>query len=255
MFNKNDKYTEFVNVYDTFVDSSYQRVTHTSVKKIADSFDWCKVGLPKLSKRSDGTYAIIDGQHRLEAFKLWLSRKKDLSEADKLIECEILTGLTPQEEAYLFAAQDNNKVGVSSIEEFKAAVYANIKTDPFVRMNNICKKHGLEIVAVDSKRAGVRCLRTLREKMIVCGDDYLEYYCQAITKSGWQDNFVAYKDLFVSTFFQLYKNGVKINSLVSELKKWTPKELIFSVQKSNSSLHINATILSRYITERISDVK
>lgn len=58
------------------VDGRYQRpVEEKRVARIVDNFDPRQIGALELSKRKNGTYGIIDGQHRLLALKA-VGRKK-----------------------------------------------------------------------------------------------------------------------------------------------------------------------------------
>jgi len=95
--------------------SDYQRPTNTArVNSIAQSFDEAKLGTLTVSHR-DGRYFVIDGQHRLSAL-----RALQYTHAA----CEILTGLTHEQEAEYFRTQGVDKRALRPLDLFKAGIIA-----------------------------------------------------------------------------------------------------------------------------------
>ena len=95
--------------------SDYQRATKTTqVESIAKNFDKSKLGTLTLSQR-DGKYYIIDGAHRLSAL-----RTLQYTHAV----CEILTGLTHEEEANYFRTQGVDKRDLRPLDLFNAGLIA-----------------------------------------------------------------------------------------------------------------------------------
>jgi hypothetical protein len=76
------------------------------------SFDLAKLGVPEVSKRKDGTYIWLDGQHRAELVRRagWPSQK---------IQCRVHTGLTLAEEALLFLGLNGGRQ-VTALAKFLA---------------------------------------------------------------------------------------------------------------------------------------
>ena len=66
------------------------------VAKLAAGFDLEQIGAPVVSHRG-GWYYLIDGQHRIEALKLWLG-----SWEGQQVQCWCYEGLTEAQEAELF---------------------------------------------------------------------------------------------------------------------------------------------------------
>lgn len=83
--------TRTLNVKDLATDMSYQSpVKEGQVKKIVKNFDEGSIGTIYVNLRKDGTYYIIDGQHRVTALKrLGISTVK----------ANVYEGLTVEEEA------------------------------------------------------------------------------------------------------------------------------------------------------------
>jgi hypothetical protein len=98
------------------VDGKYQRpVAEKRVAKIIDEFDAKLLGTLELSARPNGTYAVIDGQHRYEALKK-LGRKQ--------VPALVHKGLSVKDEADLFARTNMGRKALSPIQRFRAQVFA-----------------------------------------------------------------------------------------------------------------------------------
>jgi hypothetical protein len=73
------------------VDDSYQKpLSKAHVRGIVDKFDPMGIGQIHVSKRSDGSFWVFDGQHRTAAYK---------AKGIKEIDCIVYEGLTSEEEA------------------------------------------------------------------------------------------------------------------------------------------------------------
>lgn len=96
------------------VDRSYQRdINPTRVKQLADHFNPLKVNPAKVSHRN-GAYYIFDGQHTTRVL-VTRNGGKDL-----FIECKIYEGLSKQDEAELFARQNEGTRQVEKNSQMKA---------------------------------------------------------------------------------------------------------------------------------------
>lgn len=84
---------------------------------ILKSFDIDKLQYPTVNLR-DGVYYVVDGQHSLWAYKMWLG-----SWEDQKIQCMVHKGLTEAQEAELFLSL-NNKKSVSVFDKFRVGVNA-----------------------------------------------------------------------------------------------------------------------------------
>lgn len=89
---------------EIYSDPAYQRpVDKNRVKKIVQEFNPAVANPIKVSVR-DGKYWVFDGQHTLTALKVKNGGK------DLMVPCIVYTGLTQEDEAFLFATQ----TGISS---------------------------------------------------------------------------------------------------------------------------------------------
>lgn len=132
-----------VPVESLYVDDRYQRpVDESRIKRMAAHFDEALVGALEVSQRNGtGSYAVFDGQHRLEAAKL---------AGLKNIPCLIHKGLVPEEEATLFVALQRQRKTINPIDRFRARVFTNDETALMVE--EIAEACGYQIA--DSRRPG-----------------------------------------------------------------------------------------------------
>jgi hypothetical protein len=95
-----------------------QRDLNTArVAQLAAAFDVEQMGNLTVSHRG-GWYYLVDGQHRIEALKLWLG-----SWEDQQVQCWTCEGLTEAAEAEPFLAL-NDTLTVGAFAKFKVAVQA-----------------------------------------------------------------------------------------------------------------------------------
>lgn len=106
---------EFIHKSQIKVDTTYQReINISNVRKIAREWDWSLFGIITVGQRSDGSYWVCDGQHRLAA----AMNRSDV----QMVPCEIFQSSGPAEEAGTFIGRNGTHLMVSRIALFKAMV-------------------------------------------------------------------------------------------------------------------------------------
>lgn len=119
----------------SIVTEEYQRVLNMkNVSGIVRDFDPAKLGVLVVSHRPDGTYSILDGQHRLTAL-----RKLGFAAAN----CIVLEGMTIQQEADYFRRQNENKQSLRIADTFNAAVWA--EDEESVTIKGIMDRYGFRL--------------------------------------------------------------------------------------------------------------
>jgi hypothetical protein len=123
-------------VTDLIVDSDVQRdLDQRRVAKIADDLNLEALGVITVSHRENGSYHIVDGQHRVAALK------QAGGDGDKVM-CRVFDGLTVQEEAELFRLL-NNTAKPLAVDLFRVRV---VEGDPAaVDLAHILNDHGWRI--------------------------------------------------------------------------------------------------------------
>lgn len=106
------------------------------VARLAADFDLEQLGTPTVNHR-DGSWYIIDGQHRIEALR-------EIGYGDQQIQCWAYEGLTDVEEAEKFLKL-NDTLTVNALAKFKVGVHAGRAEE--TEIDKIVRSAGLHVAA------------------------------------------------------------------------------------------------------------
>lgn len=107
-----------VTIDQVVIDGTYQRnLSMTWARKIAKDFDPEMFGKPLLARRSDGKYAVIDGQHRIAALRILYPNQSVTFQADLEINAD-----TQTKQAKSFTARNTYVKRTSSGDELRALI-------------------------------------------------------------------------------------------------------------------------------------
>jgi hypothetical protein len=123
------------------------------VDRLAADFDPEQFGSPTVNHRGDAYY-VIDGQHRIEAYKLWLGEGKW---EDQQIQCWCYEGLAEHEEADVFLKL-NDTLAVNAMSKFRVGVQAGRHDESDV--DRIVRAQGLR-VSFDRSEGAISAVGTL----------------------------------------------------------------------------------------------
>lgn len=126
-----------------------RELNQARVDHLAASFDLEQIGVPTVSHR-DGSYWIIDGQHRMEALRA-------CGFHDEKVQCWVYEGLTSEREAELFLKL-NNTLAVAAIPKYRAAVHAGRPVESDI--DRIVRSVGL-VVSKDKIPGAIGAVGTL----------------------------------------------------------------------------------------------
>jgi hypothetical protein len=109
-----------VDIADLHIEHLYQRteINTTAVNDIACNLNLSLVEL-HVSKRADGRFYVIDGQHRLLAIRLRNSFEVPDEDPIKRIEVKLYVGLTHEEEAELYKELNQTRTALKPFARFK----------------------------------------------------------------------------------------------------------------------------------------
>lgn len=161
------------------IDYNYQRAPRMNrVKRIAENWDARKAGVITCSYR-DNEFWAIDGQNRTLAARL--------ANVPAVV-IEILTGLTAEEDAMLFANQDENKSNVSNLAKYKANLFAG--TDYAVKLYNKLAAYGLTLTSKKGRAEDAYCINcTAALQSLVLnpayGFDCLDWILSTFKSATW----------------------------------------------------------------------
>lgn len=144
-------------ISNLIVDPNVQRsLDRSRVARIADDLDLDAIGIITVSHRGNGSYHVIDGQHRVEALRL-------AGGDGERVSCRIFNGLAVEEEARLFRLLNNTK-SLQALERFRVRV---IEGDPVaVSIHDILSRHGWKLTGGvgDGAFAAVAAIQRIWER-------------------------------------------------------------------------------------------
>ena len=142
------------------------------VKRIVEKFDIHRMRPIEVSYRDD-EYWVFDGQHRANAYYLM-----GLTEIPAVIH----KGLTYQDEAYLFARQQEDVGSVNTNHKWNALVEA--KDPEAMEIIKLCKDWGFAILQHNNKGNNIKCVKTLQDLYRELGPEKLGTILMCI-KNAW----------------------------------------------------------------------
>lgn len=131
---------EWVHVADLAVDPAYQRSINNNasrrlISSISANFDWRLCAPLVVSRRRDGSKAIIDGQHRWSA----ALKRGDLPQ----LPCCIFSYDSPADEARMFIVANRARKPMNRLDDFHAAIAA--EDEDALEIMRLVSDAGLEI--------------------------------------------------------------------------------------------------------------
>jgi len=131
----------------------YQRALNPrKIDKMIEDFDSRELTAIVVSQREDGSYWVIDGQHRLEALKLM---------GKQIILADVRQGMTIPGEAVLFWRLNAGQTKVAAWDQFMARIIGN---DPVaVAVNRLVVDHGYHLDRGGNSVKGIAAVRSIEK--------------------------------------------------------------------------------------------
>lgn len=198
-----------------FVNSAYQRPSQRSVTKIAENFDQNKCGFLAVNyDKSTGGFAIVDGQHRFRAAKMAGIRS---------LPCQILSLESPEQEAMVFARQDENTVRVTPYERFRARLFAG---EPAAKeISRLCEKYNRPLVPrIARYQPGIIAVAQV-ENIYKKSPECLEWVLNMLCKSNWHPTRISKNILYALSvvYDEVNGNPECENAIIEGIRKiFTP---------------------------------
>lgn len=186
------------------------------VKRIVEKFDIHRMRPIEVSYR-DGKYWVFDGQHRANAYYLM-----GLTEIPAVVH----RGLTYQDEAYLFARQQEDVGAVNTNHKWNALSEAG---DPeTMDITKLCKDWGFTVLQRNNRGNNIKCVKTLRDLYHEFGPTKLGTILMCI-KNAWM-----YMDHStdvaiiggISKLVRVFPDQFDYNRLQDILSMTTPKMIL-----------------------------
>lgn len=208
---------------ETTVDHRYQRELDAKrAHAMAENFLVDLVGVPVVSKRADGSYVRIDGQHRLAAAIA-------AGFADTPMLMEVFEGLSIKQEAELFLRLNGGRKAVGAIDKYKARIEA---CEPVAcEIANTLKKNGCRI-ATGKGRGIISAVQAVEYAYHRGNLDQVVYVLGAWQDrhtDGFEGTFIRGVSLFLSTY-----PDANVDLLIKKLAAVPTKALLRKMQNEAS---------------------
>ena len=199
--------------------AKYQKALNKErARKIAESFDINRMRPIDVSYRN-GKYFCFDGQHRVNAYALM---------GKKTVPCIIHFDLTYEQEAMLFAQQQENVGAVLAHHKWNALVEAKDKDT--MEICNIARQHGFTIRKGNTKARNFNCVKVLQDMYVNLGDLAFSTVLKTIADAwNYMDKSTDHHILEgIYLFVKTYRNEPRFSytQLASRLAEVSPKLLL-----------------------------
>ena len=200
----------------SIVTEEYQRALNMkNVSGIVKEFDPAKLGVLVVSHRVDGTYAILDGQHRLAAL-----RNMGYTSAN----CIVLEGMTVQQEADYFRRQNENKQSLRIVDTFNASIWAD--EEESVKIYHIMGKYGFRL----GKSGQPMCICAIGALQLIIrqfGETVLELVLQSISETWPHDTCILRREMLagLGEFWKRYADVITPQQFDARMQTKFPVEL------------------------------
>lgn len=206
-----------------FVDE-YQRILHSEeVEKIVKDFLPGKLGVLEVSEREDGRYAVIDGQHRMAALRRL---------GYKYARCNVVHGLSVQDEAYNFTHQRDNTKNLTARDNFKSSVIAgeeaSTKINYILTKNGYCTEAGGQGVRIEAVAALFKVSQLYSYEVL---DQVLSF-----TNTTWPgDRKAVQREILVALAEFISRFNLSNTEMQARLGEQSPESLIRQIRQAINS--------------------
>jgi len=178
---------------------------------------------PLIVSYRNGSYYVIDGQHRLHAVKKRFGN-------NYIVECRVIKDLSLEDEAELFVKLNSCSKPLQYADKAKGLYYSGDKT--MTDLVEICKKNGIELGINDNARANkdgrITAVKALVDTYEKLGSKATERVVRLLndTWDGKADGFKNEMIKSVATIISLYGEEVSDRLFIRKLSKVDPRMLI-----------------------------
>ena len=223
---------------ERIVTEQYQRILNMkNVAGIVKNFDPAKLGVLVVSHRVDGTYAVLDGQHRLTAL-----RRLGYDAAN----CIVLEGMTIQQEADYFRRQNENKQSLRINDTFNASLWAEDAES--LRIKELMDKYGFR----HGKSGQPMCIcaiGALQHILRRFGDRTLELTLACIAATWPHDSTILRGEMLagLGEFWRRYGEKLTVAQFEARMRKHLPMEMYQEARRRTQGKTTPATAFNKTI--------
>lgn len=249
-----------IDLRNLVIDQRYQReISGLQVRRIVDNFNPKLLSYLVVSDRNDGTYAILDGQHRVAAMR---------SMGMRCAPCYVHSGITERQEAEIFDGVNRFRRQTTSKDHFRARIF--MKDPDALAIQSIAAECGV-ILASHSPSGNSNSSATIAYKAInyvyeVWGPDILRntFY---FARQAWPNSYEALVSCMIygiGRFLKTYGAEIKIKKATEKLSTVHPNTIKADANKitpigtargssMEGGIHVARVIVSHYNKGRAED--
>ena len=223
---------------ERIVTEQYQRVLNMkNVAGIVKNFDPAKLGVLVVSYRADGTYAVLDGQHRLTALRQL---------GYDATNCIVLEGMTVQQEADYFRRQNENKQSLRINDTFNASLWAEDAES--LRIKALMDKYGFR----HGKSGQPMCIcaiGALQRILRRFGDRALELTLACIAATWPHDSTILRGEMLagLGEFWRRYGEQLTVAQFEARMRKHLPLEMYQEARRRTQGKIMPSTAFNKTI--------
>ncbi len=223
---------------ERIVTEQYQRVLNMkNVAGIVKNFDPAKLGVLVVSHRADGTYAVLDGQHRLTAL-----RRLGYDATN----CIVLEGMTIRQEADYFRRQNENKQSLRINDTFNASLWAEDAES--LRIKALMDKYGFR----HGKSGQPMCIcaiGALQRILRRFGDKTLELTLACIAATWPHDSTILRGEMLagLGEFWRRYGEKLTVQKFEARMRRHLPMEMYQEARRRTQGKTTPATAFNKTI--------
>ena len=223
---------------ERIVTEQYQRILNMkNVAGIVKNFDPAKLGVLVVSYRADGTYAVLDGQHRLTALRQL---------GYDATNCIVLEGMTIQQEADYFRRQNENKQSLRINDTFNASLWAEDAES--LRIKALMDKYGFR----HGKSGQPMCIcaiGALQRILRRFGDRTLELTLACIAATWPHDSTILRGEMLagLGEFWRRYGEQLTVAQFEARMRKHLPLEMYQEARRRTQGKIMPSTAFNKTI--------
>lgn len=214
-----------------FVDPEVQRnVEPRKVQRISDNLNEAALGTLTVSRRDNGRYHVVDGQHRVAALT-------QINDGSYKVLCRVFTGLTVNEEATLFRLL-NNTSRPHAVDSFRIRVIEGEQGAAYI--TRVLTDNGWRLATGSADRAFAAVAAI--ERIYRLDPDAVSQTIVSITRAwGHQQSGVDGRIVEgLGLVFARYGNAIDADNLVDRLARYPggPGKLIGNARTLSDALGV-----------------
>lgn len=227
---------------------SFRPTSKVKVKKIASEFDPDALGVIYVSRRDDGTNAVLDGNNRIEALI-------SMGWEDQKVPAHVYHNLSPEREAELFVEFNRDRTKPKPIDIFRARVVA--RDEDALAITKILATRGL-VVSIHKQHGSVMAVQALQTVYNSVGGRVLGEVLD-VAANAWGKGHLAFQsDIIFGLGAVLARYGRTVNPtrLAKRLAKYEPSAIVTQARMLKQAEHGGAadTRSGSYVARNIINI-